>query len=86
MSAKRLGMPQNPACLDIGSGNGQLVLMLRKELNAETSACDYADGLMRVPGQKVDVVDIDREPLPYSDNTFDLITITEVIEHVRDFR
>jgi len=85
-SAKRLGLPKNPVCLDIGSGNGELVLMLRNELGAKTYACDYVDGIMRVPEQKVEVVDLDREPLPYSDNKFDLITITEVVEHIRDFR
>ena len=41
---------------------------------------------MRAPNQKVEVVDLDREYLPYPDNKFDLITITEVVEHIRDFR
>ena len=85
-SAKRLVLPQKPVCLDIGSGNGELILLLREELGAQTYACDYVDGLMRVPDQKVEVVDLDREGLPYTDNQFDLITITEVIEHIRDFR
>jgi 2-polyprenyl-3-methyl-5-hydroxy-6-metoxy-1,4-benzoquinol methylase len=41
---------------------------------------------MELAGQKVDVVDLDREPLPYPDDTFDLITFTEVIEHVENHR
>jgi SAM-dependent methyltransferase len=85
-SAKQLGIPDEPVCLDIGSGNGELIQLLREELRARTFACDYVDGLMRLSDQKVEVVDLDHECLPYEDSTFDLITITEVLEHVRDFR
>jgi len=73
--------------LDIGSGSGDLVKMLKEQLNTKSSCCDYTDELMQLPGQKVDIVDLNRKKeLPYQDSTFDIVTATEVIEHLEDFR
>jgi len=79
-------LPDNPLCLDIGSGNGELIELLRKEFKAKTKACDFTDALMRVEDQQVDKIDLNRENLPYADECFDVITITEVIEHIENFR
>ncbi|MEZ5385668.1 MAG: class I SAM-dependent methyltransferase [Prosthecobacter sp.] len=72
--------------LDIGSGRGTLITRVKSKLNVEASACDYTDTLMQVPGQKVDIANLNHEPLPYADATFDVVTATEVIEHLEDFR
>ena len=72
--------------LDIGSGDGSLIRLLGQHFKMNSSACDYIDSLMELAGQKVDVVNLDLEPLPYPDETFDLITFTEVIEHVENHR
>ena len=72
--------------LDIGSGHGTLITRVKSKLKVEASACDYTDKLMKVPGQKVDIANLNHERLPYDDATFDVVTATEVIEHLEDFR
>ena len=72
--------------LDIGSGNGELIALMKQNFPVEASACDYTAELMQIPGQKVAVVDLNTEDLPYESNFFDLITFTEVIEHIEHDR
>ena len=72
--------------LDIGAGRGTLIERLKTRLHVESSACDYTDELMRLPGQKVDIANLNEQPLPYGDSSFDIITATEVIEHLEHFR
>ena len=73
-------------CLDIGSGGGQLLRLIAARYSLTPYACDYINGLMETPGQKVDLVDLNREPLPYPDNHFGLVTCIETIEHLENFR
>ena len=73
-------------CLDIGSGGGQLLRLIAARYSLTPYACDYIDGLMETPGQKVDLVDLNRESLPYPDNHFGLVTCIETIEHLENFR
>jgi SAM-dependent methyltransferase len=42
--------------------------------------------LLSVPGAEIDTVDLNREPLPYSDNRFALVTCIETVEHLENFR
>ena len=72
--------------LDIGSGDGSLIRLLRGQLELNSRACDYTDTLMELEGQAVDVANLDLEALPYPDEGFDLITFTEVVEHVENHR
>ena len=72
--------------LDIGPGEGRMISMFRKEFGFETSACDYTDEMMKLPDQKLEIVDLNVEKLPYDDDTFDVVTATEVIEHLEHFR
>ncbi|MEI7807760.1 MAG: class I SAM-dependent methyltransferase [Verrucomicrobiota bacterium] len=72
--------------LDIGAGNGELIRLLQKKYNTKASACDYTHELMKLPGQTVDIADLNVQPLPYPDANFDIVTATEVIEHLADFR
>ncbi len=81
---------ENGGCirhLDIGSGSGELVRLLKERFDTQASCLDYTSELMTLPGQVVDVVDLNHaERLPYDDDSFDLITATEVIEHLEHFR
>ena len=73
--------------LDIGSGSGDLVKFLKNQLNIKALCCDYTNELMQLPGQKVDIVDLNRKKeLPCQGSMFDIVTATEVIEHLEDFR
>ena len=73
--------------LDIGSGHGDLITLLRaKGLVAHSAACDYTATLMALPDVTVAVANLNTELLPFSDASFDLVTCTEVIEHLEHYR
>ena len=72
--------------LDIGSGTGELIQLVKSNFNVNCYAVDYIDTLMQIKNQKVDITDLNNCLLPYEDNFFDAITFTEVIEHLEDHR
>ena len=72
--------------LDVGSGNGELIDRVMREFEVKVRACDYRADLMTIGDLKVDVVDLNNDRLPYDDASFDLVTCTEVIEHLEQFR
>ena len=72
--------------LDIGAGNGELIKLIGSQISTKSYACDYTEGLMELDGQSVDICDLNNQKLPYDDNTFDLVTFTEVIEHIENHR
>jgi len=72
--------------LDVGAGNGELIKLIGSQIDIKPYACDYTDGLMELDGQTVEICDLNAEKLPYEDNTFDLVTFTEVIEHIENHR
>jgi SAM-dependent methyltransferase len=72
--------------LDVGSGVGKLLDLIRARYPVNCFACDYTHELMRSPGQQVEIVDLNHEPLPYADNRFSLVTCAETIEHLERYR
>ncbi|MDQ6998972.1 MAG: class I SAM-dependent methyltransferase [Mariprofundus sp.] len=72
--------------LDIGSGTGNLIRRMRMQYNLTSSACDYTAEFMALDDVKVDIVDLNDGVLPYADNSFDLVTFTEVAEHLENYR
>jgi SAM-dependent methyltransferase len=76
-----------PEHLDIGSGHGELIQLFRaKNLVQHSSACDYTAALMQLDDVKVHIANLNQENLPFNDSTFDLVTCTEVIEHLEHYR
>jgi len=89
LAAKMIGENTRSASikhLDIGSGHGELIEILRSKLNLISSACDYTEKLMALKDVSVDVVDLNVEKIPYTDNQFQLVTCTEVLEHLEHYR
>lgn len=73
--------------LDVGSGHGDLIALLRERYDGITStACDYTETLMQLSDVPVVVADLNTEKLPFADNSFNLVTCTEVIEHLEHYR
>lgn len=72
--------------LDIGAGHGDLIALLRSRFDVASRACDYTRSLMKLEDVDVSVVDLNVAPLPYGDGSVDLVTCTEVLEHVENFR
>jgi len=72
--------------LDVGAGTGRLIELFRRRFQTESSACDYTSQLMKLPGQKVDIANLNSEKLPYPDASFDVVTATEVVEHLENHR
>jgi SAM-dependent methyltransferase len=73
--------------LDIGAGWGHLIAELRKRAPQVTSqGCDYNPQHNETPGLTIKHVDLNQDALPFPDQSFDVITCTEVLEHVENFR
>jgi len=71
--------------LDVGAGRGDLIKEIRKHAKVKSFACDFhidrfaAD----VPCEKVN---FNHSTLPYQDEQFDVITSSEVVEHLENYR
>ncbi len=81
--------PQNnaPCHLDVGAGWGDLIRRLQEIFpGLHSEGCDYNPHHCLVPGLTIQHVDLNGGNLPYSNNLFDLVTCTEVLEHVENFR
>lgn len=72
--------------LDVGCNDGELGEALIKNKN-EVHGCDIVKKNLKIAkkrGLKVKFVDIENSKLPYPPNSFDIIILADVIEHVFD--
>ena len=72
--------------LDIGAGRGQLIALMRTRLPLESHACDFHVENFVLDGVPLAKVNLNDEPLPYADASFDVVTCSEVAEHVESYR
>jgi 2-polyprenyl-3-methyl-5-hydroxy-6-metoxy-1,4-benzoquinol methylase len=73
--------------LDIGAGNGILIALIeQKYSNFSFQAVDYVDDLLEIVDTPLDVVNLNQRNLPYDDQSFDFVSMAEVIEHLENPR
>jgi len=72
--------------LDIGAGQGELIERLRSRYACDSHACDFHVERFPLSDVPIASVDLNTEPLPYAEGAFDLVTCSEVLEHLENFR
>lgn len=60
--------------------------IIGRTANVVSSACDFDPHHFSSPDVTCVKVDLDRERLPFPDAQFDLVTCSEVLEHLENFR
>ncbi len=84
---EKMGGRTSVAHLDLGAGWGHLIQALRRILpELKSSGCDYNPSHFPLKDVPIVHADFSRDTLPYADESFDLVTCTEVFEHLENFR
>lgn len=69
--------------LDVGAGTG-IFSHEAKKLGHKVSSVDLGKEFNAFDDVKIDVCNLDTEPLPYKTGSFDIVLLAEVIEHVEN--
>lgn len=77
--------------LDVGSGDGSRTLLMAKYFNIEPHdiyGIDYAEKYIVETREIFNAqrIDLETDLLPYDDESFDLITCNQVLEHLKNYR
>ncbi|MBI3321340.1 MAG: class I SAM-dependent methyltransferase [Candidatus Omnitrophica bacterium] len=82
-----LGETQGLRCLDIGSDNGVISYLLRRQGGSWASADldpEAVEAIRSLVG--TDVVQLNGSPFPFREGEFDRVVVVDCLEHVRDDR
>lgn len=72
--------------LDIGAGRGELILLLKDAMVVTSHGCDYHPERFEGDSISIKQIDLNHQELPYSDASFHLVTCSEVVEHLENYR
>jgi SAM-dependent methyltransferase len=72
--------------LDIGAGRGELITLLGERMCIKAKACDYHVERFEPKDVEIRQINLNLERLPYAEQSFDIVTCSEVIEHLENFR
>lgn len=72
--------------LDIGAGRGEVIGLMQSAFPVNARGCDYHTELFEGKRVPIDRIDLNQEDLPYADESFDVITCSEVVEHLENYR
>jgi ubiquinone/menaquinone biosynthesis C-methylase UbiE len=80
-----LGPTEGLRCLDLGSDNGVISLLLRRRGGRWASADLTEEAVAAIRGLvQTDVALVDGRRLPYADQEFDRVVVVDMLEHVAD--
>lgn len=77
-------LKQNDAVLDVACGPGELLARLNDKCNIQGVGVDISDEMIRVAKSRYDKFDFlasSCSPLPFEDNTFDVLTVSAAFHH-----
>jgi len=80
------GLPAGSRHLDIGAGGGDLIARLRTALDVLPQACDFHVERFALGDVECQRVDLNQQALPYAADRFAVVTSSEVVEHVENYR
>lgn len=73
--------------LDVGCGDGLIASLIAKATGAEVHGVDVSKSSVKKAKQrgiKAKVVDINKQKLPFRENTFDAVFCGDILEHIYD--
>ena len=73
-------LPPNPTLLDVGCGDGHIASLISQRLQATPQGVD----IMLQPDCVIDVAPYPGDTLPFDDDSFDAVTICDVLHHASD--
>jgi len=79
------GLAPAEHALDLGVGDGRVAALLQSDhlVGVDVSQIALDRARTRLPDAELVLVEPD-QPLPFEDNSFDLVTCIETMEHIRD--